>query len=881
MAQDPASSRSAAGGSPAQSAAAAEEGELGWYLPPGVAYDPSMPKPADVLGWEVGEWHVRHDQLVQWFRTLAGASPRMQLSEYGRTHEERPLLLAAVSSPANLARLEEIREAHVRSVLEGTESDGPTVVWMGYGVHGNESSASNASLLFGYHLAAAQGDEIERYLEQTVVLIDPCINPDGLSRFAQWANMHRGKVLVGDPRHRERDEAWPGGRTNHYWFDLNRDWLLQTHPESQGRLRQFHRWLPCVLTDFHEMGGDSTYFFQPGIPSRRNPLTPEENATLTGRIAEYHAEALDKIGSLYYTEESFDDFYYGKGSTYPDVHGCIGILFEQASSRGHLRENSFGGISFPFTIRNQFTTSLSTLRAVDGMRADLEDYQRRFFRDASAEAAVHPVQAYVFGAPEDPGRTARMADLLERHQIAVHQLGEAIEPGDGHPGFEPGKAWVVPMQQPQFRLLRALFERRTSWPDNTFYDVSSWSFPESFNVPSHGLTELAGGLLGAPRGQDPDPARVRLDPPNVVGWIVDWRHYDAPREVQRLLAEGVRARVATKPFRCRIAGGEQSFERGSVFVPAGIQDMERDELMGRLMAVATSGVEVTPAVSGLTPDGVDLGSGSLMAVEPIEPLLLVGGGVSSGEAGEVWHYLDARLGMPVSLVEADSFGRLDLGRYTHVILVNGASSSLDSGDNESLARWVRGGGVLVATKSSAVWAANEYLSKAKQGGGQSGRSKEESKDADGEAAGDKTAEAAQEAPPVYGDYSVLRAEERIAGTIFSTRLDLSHPLSFGYARESLPVFRNSTSILPEGGDPFAAPVRYTGEPLVSGFASESNVAKIAGTPAVRAERVGRGVVIAMIDNPNFRGVWYGTNRLFSNALFFGTAIQRTGPLGDR
>ena len=841
--------------------------DLDWYLPDQVEYNQELPQPAEVLGWEVGAWHVRHDQLVQWYRTIAEASPRFSLSEYGRTHEQRPLLLAAVSSPENLERLEEIREAHLRKVLGAEDTDAPTVIWMGYGVHGNESSASNASLLFAYHLAAAEGEQIEAFLAKTVVLIDPCVNPDGLSRFAQWANMHRGKNLVGDPAHRERSEAWPGGRTNHYWFDLNRDWLLQTHPESQGRLREFHRWMPSVLTDFHEMGGDATYFFQPGIPSRRNPLTPEENVVLTGRIAEYHAKALDGIGSLYYTEESFDDFYYGKGSTYPDLQGCIGILFEQASSRGHLRENSYGGISFPFTIRNQFTTSLSTLDAVEGMREDLEDYQKRFFQQALEEASEHAIQGYVFGGTQDAGRTFRLADLLRRHGIQVQHLAEDLPANEDQPAFSAHNSLFVAAQQPQFRLIRALFERRTSWPDNTFYDVSSWTFPESFDVVSREVASLDGLALGEEWNADRAP-RGSLSPASqAVAWAMEWDEYEAPRILQTFLAAGLRVRVATQPFRSLIEGGEKDFGRGSIVIPLGVQDVEASKILDLVTEGAQAGVDIYGLTSGLTPEGIDLGSGNLRAVEAVKPLLLVGNGVSAGEAGEIWHYLDQRLDLPVSLVDTDRFDRLDLQRYTHILLANGASSRIAQSGKDRIQDWIRAGGVLIATKGSAVWAAETFLSK-------SDKAMEKS---------DKQPEAEAEKAPAmtYEDYSSLRAEQRIAGTIFKTSLDLTHPLCFGYEKPNLPVFRNFEQVLPEGNDPFANPLRYSDEPLVSGFASKSNVQRIAGTPAVRAERFGRGVVIAMVDNPHFRGVWYGTNKLYANALFFGLAIQRTGPLGPR
>ena len=852
----------------------AEHGTLEWYLPADVEYDAAFPKPADVLGWEVGAWHVRHDQLVAWYRTVAAASPRMVLETYGRTHEERPLLLAAVSSPANLARLDELRAARREAILSGAQTyDGPEVVWMGYSVHGNEPSGSNASLLFAYHLAAARGAEVERFLDETIVLIDPCLNPDGLSRFAHWANTHKGVNLVGDPAHREHREVWPGGRTNHYWFDLNRDWLLGTHPESRGRLERFHAWMPSVLTDFHEMGSDSTYFFQPGIPSRQNPLTPERNLTLTRAIAAFHARALDELGSLYYTEESFDDFYYGKGSTYPDLHGAVGILFEQASSRGHLQENSFGGIDFPFTIRNQFRTSLSTLRAADALRDELSAYGREFYRTAREEAASHAVAGYVFGAHEDPGRTQRLVELLGRHAIRVHRLGADLEAAADSEAFDSEHAYVVPTDQPQFRLVRALFETRTSWPDNTFYDVSTWTLPLSFNVPYRAIERAAWrrGLLGAVV-EDATPAATLLPalgrPP--VAWAFEWHHREAPALLAELLRAGVRARVATKRFSAATTAGLHAFDYGTIVVPTGIQDVETDTLTRLLAGGAGKGLAIHAIGSGLTPEGVDLGSGSLRALELPEPALLVGRRTSSYEAGEAWHALDQRVGLGLSMVERDSLGSLDLSRYTHLVLVNGASSGWSDEETERVRNWVRAGGVLIAQKSSAVWAAETLL-----------RASEEEDGDDDEASAQDEAAEAEEEPLRYEDYEDLRALERVAGTIFEVRLDRTHPLAFGYVRDRLPVFRNSTAILPAGEDPFAIPFRYTEEPLVSGFASEANVADIAGSPAVRAERLGAGSVVCLVDNPNFRGVWYGTERLFSNALFFGGAIKRTGPLDSR
>ncbi|MEM9801509.1 MAG: M14 family zinc carboxypeptidase [Planctomycetota bacterium] len=830
------------------------------YLPEAQTYDVSFPRPESVLGWPVGTWHVRHDQLVRWFEVVAERSPRVGLERYGESHEQRPLVLATITSPANQARIEEIREAHVAAVRSGAEShDGPAVVWMGYGVHGNEPSASNASLLLLYHLAAATGPEIEAFLDRTIVLIDPCMNPDGNARFAQWANVHRGKNLTGDPRTREHAEAWPGGRTNHYWFDLNRDWLLLTHPESRSRVERFQRWLPVVHTDYHEMGSSSTYFFQPGIPSRRNPLTPKRNEELTAAIASFHARALDELGSLYYTQESFDDFYYGKGSTYPDIQGGIGILFEQASARGHLMDTRHGTLSFPFTIRNQFTTSLSTLRAVDELRGDLTSYQRKFYRDALAEAAASEVAGYVF-ASDDAFRASEMVDRLLRHGIEVYGTGASLD------GIA-GPAYAVPLEQPQSRLVRALFETRTSWDDNTFYDVSSWTFPLSFDLACEPIArgDWSPDVLGE-RVEEAFPTewpRLSADagaPAYAFEW---WTSGRAPRALQTLLERGVRAYAATEPFGFDAPGrdgGARALERGTIVVPVGVQDeLGRDALLAALNEAQADGVIVEAVPSGLTSVGPDLGSGSLTPLVAPRPLLLIGSGVSAYEAGEVWHELDTRVGMAVALVEKDRFAGLDLDENTHLILVSGATSGWGESEAAKLRSWVRSGGHVIATKRAAVWVADNLMTS---------RSEED----------DEAADEEEPTSLTYGDYRDLRAVQRVAGTIFEARLDRTHPLCFGFERDTLPVFRNFEAVLTEATDPFATPVRYVDEPLISGFASEENVIKIAGTPAVRAERMGDGTVIALVDDPVFRGVWYGTRRFLHNAIFFADAIRRTGPI---
>jgi len=859
------------------------------YLPEGIDYDPAVPKPAEVLGFEVGEWHVRHDQLVSYLEALAASSNRVTIEETGKTHEARPLLVSTFTSPSNHGRLDEIEERHAQ-LSEPTAprpdvSDMPVVVYLAYSVHGNEASGSNAALVVAYHLAAARGPEVEELLESSVILLDPSLNPDGLARFAHWANMHRGRVLVDDPAHREHREGWPSGRTNHYFFDLNRDWILAQHPETRARLATYQGWRPNVLTDHHEMGTDATFFFQPGIPSRKNPLTPDRNVELTEAIAAANARALDRHGRLYFTEEIFDDFYYGKGSTYPDVQGTIGILFEQASARGHLQASDHGPLSFPFAIENQVIVSLSTLDAALERREELLEYQADFFREALEEARAGELGGYVFGDGGDRARAAQLVEILLQHGIEVRELERTITLDDER--FEPGRAWAVLLDQRQARLVRALFERRTEFEDSTFYDVSTWTLPLAFGLPAAelGRRSLDAGAFTAPIERA--PLAVGRPPSTGEGsyaHLLSWEGYFAPRALQRLLGAGVRAYVATRGFEAETAEGRKSFPQGTVVVPAGGRQPVRGEALHRVLSQATleDGVEIETVTTGLTPAGIDLGSPSLEVLAAPRPALLVGGGVSSYEAGEVWHLLDHRFEIPLTLLEKDHLPRVDLERYSHLILVDGGYGDLGEEVVGELQRWVRRGGVLITTKRAAVWAEGAILGldgEAPQIDDAQPPNGRKSDFVEGDRFPETGEPAVDERRP-YGEARTDRAKQLVSGAIFETELDLTHPLAFGYRQPRLPVFRNSTLLLRSAENPYRTVARYSGEPLLSGYVSPENLEKLRNQPSVIAQRMGAGLVVRMVDNPNFRGFWYGTNRLFLNALFFGSAVESTPDRGE-
>ncbi|MEM9598650.1 MAG: M14 metallopeptidase family protein [Acidobacteriota bacterium] len=874
-------------GTSAHPAGAAQLGEasLDYYLPAGGDYDPEIPTPASVLGYEVGTWHVRHDQLVRYMETLAESSDRVSLEVTGHTHEQRPLLVLTITSEENHSRLEDLRQRHLQLSDPGSSESldpgsMPVVAYMGYGVHGNEPSGSNASLVVAYHLAAARNEATRALLDRTVILLDPSLNPDGHARFAHWANTHRGKVPVADPRSREHREPWPNGRTNHYWFDLNRDWLLAQHPESQARLEQFHSWRPNVHTDFHEMGTNSTYFFQPGVPSRKNPLTPDRNVELTAAIARYHADALDAIGSLYYSEETFDDFYYGKGSTYPDVHGAVGILFEQASSRGHVQESIHGTLGFPFTIRNQVRTSLSTLKAAFDLRVQLLEYQRDFHRRALDEGRSSTVEAYVFGDAADPRRTHHLVELLRRHRVEVHALARAVD-GDGHT-FEPGSSFAVPLAQPRHRLVRTLFERQLDFEDSTFYDVSTWTLPLAFGVPSTAVARGGSrtGVLGDAVDNPQAPVGRFEAAEGAYAYAFEWFGHYAPRALYRLQRSGVRTLVAKLPFEADVAGAgkasPRAFARGTVVIPATGQPLDRGDLETRLNAIAAAdGVDIYPLESGLTPGGVDLGSPSLRPLETPRPAIVVGRGMSTYETGQAWHLLDARFGLETTLLPRRDLTRVDLSRYSHLIFMDVAGGGRRGAAQEpgpgkaarhALSRWVRDGGVLLAVNGSAQWATDLV------------------KEWDGPEGAPEPMPTAIDGIPTdrrpYDSYEPDRAARLVGGSIFSTDLDLTHPLAFGFPRRDLAVFKNDADALAPQDDPYSAVAVFSGDPVMSGYVSAENADRLARTPALVADRMGDGLVVRMAFDPTFRAFWYGTEKLVLNALFFGDTVNRTGALEE-
>lgn len=834
-------------------------------LPKETPYDPAVPTPESYLGFRIGERHLQHHEIVGYLRLLAEKSNRVRLQEYARTHGRRPLLSLTITAPENHQRIEEIKVRHRRLTdprvsAEVDTSTLPAVLWMGYGVHGNEPSASNAAPLVAYHLAAGTGPDHERLLREVVVLLDPCLNPDGFERFAHWANNHKGQTPNADPNHREHRESWPSGRTNYYWFDLNRDWLAAQHPESQGRLALYHQWKPNVVLDFHEMGSNATFFFPPGAPNRNHPLIPKRNVELTHALARRHAAALDRIGSLYFTEEAYDDFYPGKGSTYPDLHGAVGLLFEQASSRGHVQETRNGRLTFHFTIRNQVHTSLSSLKGTLELRRDLLEFQREAYREALAEAEKSAIKGWVLAAPGDPARLQSFIEILKRHEIQVHQLASNVEV-EGRT-FRKDDAVVVRLDQPETRFLQILFETRTQFTDTIFYDISTWTLPLAFNLTYAPLSRPLQGLLGPPYeprwGNNTAVVPFRQED---LAYAIDWRSQATPKLLYSLLAAGVKVRVATEPLRIKNGETEQEFGYGSLLVPLGIQPEKRGQVVQQLRGASVAGVPIAALASGLTPGGIDAGSSAFAPLPLPKVALVTGEGVTAYDAGEVWHLLDRRLAMPLTLLDLTQLSTVDLSEYTTVVLVSGQYTAAPAAATDNLREFVSRGGTLIAQGTSINFVNRQKIVPVPLR--------------------ERSLAAGFPARRPYAEADDDASLRLIRGAIFRTQIDVTHPLCYGYAdKEPLPVFRQNTVILNPGADPYGTPVVYENKPLLSGYVSKENQQLLAGSAGIVVASLGTGRVILMPDNPNFRAFWQGTERLFVNSLFFGPILRRARVAGD-
>ena len=822
----------------------------GYFYPNAGNFNSAIPTPEKFLGYAIGNQHTRHDKLVEYFKELDRLSDRVSFQVIGETYEHRPQVVAIFTSPANHQRLEEIRKAHLAGQVNGNTENVPLVIHLGYNVHGNEPSSSEAALLTAYYLTASECEETTKWMNEMVILMDPVINPDGRDRHTHWANMHKADPPVADPLDREHTEIWPGGRGNHYWFDLNRDWFLGVFPETRNRIKFFHYWRPYVQTDHHEMGTNSTFYFDPGEDASNNPVVPDYlYKTVYPKYAEYFAKATDKLGSMYFTKETYDKLYPGYGSSYINFYGGAGFLFEQASSRGHVQETTTIPITFAFTIRNQFTAALTTVRASLAEKNMLLKMRKEFYRMAKEQQAKSTVKGYLFGDGNDETRTRAFVGMLLLHEIEVYEVGNKAS-ADGKT-FEAGKSFYVPTQQDNYIMVRSIFEKQITYSDSSFYDASTWSLVHAYDLP---YAEMKGSFAAGKRITSLPTFQLAEVVKSNYAYVVSNTDYNTHKLIYSLQNSGVIVQSAFRPFTVNINGADKKFGYGSLVISVQQQTISLDSLF---KAVATagrnSGVTIHSIQTGYSAGGIDLGSGYVRTLKKPEVVMIIGTGVAAYEAGFTWHLLDQRLQMPVTKLDILNIGRANLNRYNTMIMVSGNYSLLDTVTTNKIRAWVQAGNTLITIKGGTEWAIRNRFTREKLLPADTARG-----------------------IPIRQNFDMavhIEGAKALGGSIFRVDLDTTHPIGFGFTNRKVSVYKNGLTFLQPGNNPYNTVSQYTNDTMIGGYVHSTTLKKIKNSAAILVGNEGNGRVILFSDDPNFRGTWYGTNKLFLNALFYGSNIS--------
>ncbi|TAF56278.1 MAG: zinc carboxypeptidase [Sphingobacteriia bacterium] len=806
----------------------------------------TLTSPEQFLGYPVGTQFTRHHRIVEYAKAVAAAnSAQVKVIPYGETNEGRELNLVVVSSPENMRNLEQIRLNNLR--LAGLTKDrmapqtenAPAILWLSYNVHGNEASSSEAFLLTLYAMANSTQQNVQAWLKNTVVVMDPCINPDGRDRYINWYNSVVGKKFNADPASREHAEPWPGGRSNHYNFDLNRDWAWQTQIETQQRLKKYQEWMPQVHVDYHEQGFNEPYYFAPAAEPFHEVITPWQRQ-FQELIGKNHAAYFDAKNWLYFTKERFDLLYPSYGDTYPIYNGAIGMTYEQGGIRAGLAILNEDGDTLTLTDRAQhhFTTGLSTLETVSKHQAKLVQSFKQFFDD-SRQAQNSVYKTYVFTHKEE-AKLLALKKLLDNNGIQSGSLNNKTFSGYNYfSGKEEGFAdegfhLAVTAAQPKGVLARVLLEPKTAVSDSNTYDITAWSAAYAHGIKAYAVKEkLSVGVPAAPAPK----ASVAA---NGFGWLIPYNGFHSAQLLSQLLQANIKVRWAEKPF---VYNGK-TWDRGSLIVlktsnaPSALEQTR--QLCDRL--------RISPEAlsSGWMDKGSDLGSPDIHVLAKAPKVaLLTGEGASSLGAGEVWHYFDRILDYPLTLLNANDLGRLDLKNYQVLIIPDGSYRFFsDKSTADKLKDFVRTGGKLIALENAvAQMATSDWGIKMKE----------------------TKSEANNTEVKKFGDRERDFLDQSIPGAIYKMDLDNTHPLGFGYPNfyHTLKQDDNLYEWLKEGWNVGT----LKKDNYITGYAGSKVKAKLKDGLLLGVQSLGRGSVVYFAEDPLFRNFWENGFLLFANAVF--------------
>jgi hypothetical protein len=805
--------------------------------------------PNDFLPYKLGEQFTPHYLLTDYFEQLAqSATATMRLEKYGKTYEGRPLQLAIFSSAENMARLEQIRVNNLRmaGMAEGTPdmSNPIAIVWLSMSVHGNEPSGSECSMDLAYQLATQMEPNIKEWLKNTVVIMDPSLNPDGYDRYTHWQRMASNVIPNTDPQSREHREPWPGGRPNHYYFDLNRDWAWATQVETRQRLKVYHQWLPHVHPDVHEQGINDPYYFAPAAEPMHELITPWQREFQT-EIGENNARHFDNNNWSYFTKEVFDLFYPSYGDTYPTFNGAIGMTYEQAGGpRGGRAVEIANGdtLTLADRIAHHRTTSLSTIEVSSKSAKALVDNFREYYKRTSSQPQG-PYKAFVIRETNDPNKVKTLCQLMDQHHIRYGRVGaglSGIKAFDYASGKEISASinpndLVISAYQPHSVMVQALFEPEAKLSDSMTYDITAWSLIFAHGLEAYALKER----LEPKKEYEPYKPQRDLATASPLAWCVHRKSLAEAKFVTELLRNGVKVRTATQPFTL----AEQQYAPGAFTISkADNRNLPRLEQIVN-QAAERNNVRLFPVFTGYSGMGKDLGSDAFQLIKQPKVAMVYGDDVDDHSFGHTWHFFERDLQQPITMLEVDRLSRANLGLFNILIFPNG-QHNLDDNTIQALNKWMENGGRLIAFEGGVRAFADKD--------GIDLKSKEAPK---------------KDSAMINRPYSVRQRDglsDGLPGAIVRCAVDNSHPLGYG-----LPTYYHSLKttsdayVMPERAD---APIYLEDNYQSYGFIGSRIKPQLKKSPVVMIQRMGQGAAVFFMDNPLFRGFWEHGKMLVTNAL---------------
>jgi hypothetical protein len=808
-----------------------------------------LKSPSEFLGYELGTQFTYQTRIADYFKYIADGSKNVKLVQYGVTNENRPLMVMFIASEENIGRLDDIRKNNLGLAGLGENkaatTNAPVIVWLSYNVHGNEPCSSEAAMQTLFDMVDPANTTTKAWLKNTVVAIDPCLNPDGHERYVNFYNSTKGINPDPNPAAREHAEPWPGGRTNHYYFDLNRDWAWQTQKESQGRVALFNQWLPQIHVDFHEQGYNAPYYFAPAAEPFHRDITAwqKEFQTIIGRN---NAKYFDQNGWLYFTKEEFDLLYPSYGDTYPIYNGSIGMTYEQGGIGAGLAINTRTGelLTLKDRIAHHHSNSLSTIETASANATKAVEEFKKYF-DNSRNNPTGEYKAYVI-KNDNYDRINILRELLTRNGIQYKFGAKGSATGYNYitrknESFDiEAKDMVINAYQSKSVLMHVLMEPKTFLADSNTYDITAWALPYVYGLKTYGLKEplnaqqqkVVDVTLSAP------PAAAANVKQHAYAYVAQWESVKDVQFLAGLFKKGIRVRYAETPFE---AAGKK-FGAGSLIIPrAGNAESSFDDDV--LKAASAAGRELTPLTTGFVDKGVDLGSSSVHYIRAPKVMLVSGEGVNSSAMGEVWQYFEQQIGYPVTLVNYNAINRVKLSDFDQIILPDGDYDDLPT---DKLKDWVSEGGKLIVMQDAVGQLAGKKGFDIKKKEIDSTKIKPSAKQ--------------------YAERNRDAIKNTVPGAIYKMNLDNTHPLGFGYPNYyyTLKLSDDVYNLL-EDGNWNVGTIKKDG--YIAGFVGEKSKTKIKDGLLLGVQSIGRGSVIYMVDDPLFRNFWENGKLLFGNAVF--------------